>query len=445
MKKILIVDDDPHIVRTLEIMLGDEGYEVSSASSGEQAIELMKGDEPDLAFLDMQLPGISGADVLRHIRDNCLSTEVIIITAYGSIESAVEAIKDGAFDYLTKPFSPEQVRHRLKQLHNIEDLRSEVAGLQRRLGELPFRGKFFTRNKSMLQILQTARSVAQSDLTILINGESGTGKTVLARMIHEASRRSEGPFVTLDCTCFQESLLESELFGHKKGAFTGAVTDKVGKAELADGGTLFLDEIGEIPPHLQGKLLRLVDEKAYERVRDPVTRNLDIRIIAATNRDLNNLVEEKAFREDLFFRLSVVDLMLPPLRSRPEDILLLGREFVSRFSLAHDKRISGWDKDTERLLLTYPWPGNVRELAHALERAVLLAAGRKISREHLPKRILQLLESPTDSSSLNLTLAQLEEQHIRSILSLNHSVEESSRRLGIDPSTLWRKRKRYGI
>lgn len=441
---VLVVDDDQHILRTLEILLKNDGYDVLTAATGESAVQALAKNNIDIALVDLQLPGISGSEVLRRIRSEHTNTEAIIITAYGSIESAVEAMKEGAFDYLTKPFSPDQVRHRLKQLDRIRQLRNEVAGLRRRLGELPFNGRLVSQNTDMLHVLNIAREVASSATTVLINGETGTGKTLLARLIHEASERRDKPFITLDCTCFQESLLESELFGHKKGAFTGAVSDKAGRAELADGGTLFLDEIGEVPMHVQGKLMRLVDEKAYERVGDPTTRDLDVRIIAATNRDLQDLVREKAFREDLFFRLSVVDLGLPPLRSRPEDILLLANELLARHNAAYGKNVIEWDDTVEKLLLTYSWPGNVRELAHALERAVLLAPGQRVLAEHLPTRIADAANDANLEAPL-LSLAQLEERHIRRALALDLPIEECARKLGINASTLWRKRKRYGI
>jgi NtrC-family two-component system response regulator AlgB len=443
MSTILVVDDDSHIVRTLEIMLGGDGHEVKTAASAEAAFEVLKAGTIDIALIDVQLPGASGTDLLRHIRKDYRQIEAIIITAYGSIESAVDAMKDGAFDYLTKPFSPDQVRHRLRQLERIRELRCEVAGLQRRLGELPFRLGFLSENPDTLRSLEVAHQVAQTETSILISGESGTGKTLLARLIHEASPRSKGPFITLDCTSFQESLLESELFGHARGAFTGAVADKPGRVELAERGTLFLDEIGEIPLHLQSKIMRLVDERTYERVGDPQTRKLDARIIAATNRDLQELIKEKAFRQDLFFRLSVVDISLLPLRNRPEDILRLSREFLARFSTAHGKNVTDLAADAEQMLLTYPWPGNVRELSHAVERAVLLCGGSTIHSEHLPGRLREAAHRKETEATLSL--GQLEEQHIRKTLALNLPVEETARMLGIDPSTLWRKRRRYGI
>jgi NtrC-family two-component system response regulator AlgB len=444
MSRILIVDDDPHIARTIEIMLSDDGHEVLTASSGEEALERLSRQGVDIALVDLQLPGMNGADLLRRLRDSHRDVETVIITAHGSIETAVETMKEGAFDYLTKPFSPDQVRHRLRQIERVKRLQNEVAGLKRRVGDLPFNAGFATQNPATLHLLEVAREVAVSDATVLVAGESGTGKGLLARHIHAASTRCQGPFVVMDCTSFQEALLESELFGHKRGAFTGAVSDKIGKVETAQGGTLFLDEIGEVPLQLQGKLLRLVEDRSYERLGDPSLRNVDARIIAATNRDLEEMVREHLFREDLFYRLSVVDLRLPALRKRLEDVLLLATEFVSSFGKAHGRKVTGWDDEVERALITYTWPGNVRELAHAVERAVLIAPGRTIRMEHLPDRVREK-HATAETTDEHLTLAELEERHISRALSWNLSQDETAKRLGIDPSTLWRKRKKYGI
>jgi len=444
MSKILVVDDDAHIVRTLEIMLQGDGHEVFAARSGEEALARLERQGVDIALVDLQLPGMSGTDLLRRLRDAHRDVQAVIITAHGSIETAVEAMKEGAFDYLTKPFSPDQVRHRLQQIERVARLQREVAGLKRRVGELPFKADFATENPATLHLLEVARDVASTDATVLVTGESGTGKTLLARLIHAVSARSGGPFVIVDCTSFQESLLESELFGHKRGAFTGALSDKVGKVETAQGGTLFLDEICEVPLHLQGKLLRFVEDRTYERLGDPAPRQVDARIIAATNRDIQEMVRDHSFREDLFYRLSVVDLYLPALRNRTEDILLLAREFVSSFGKAHGRKVTGWDEEVERAFVSYSWPGNVRELAHAVERAVLLSPGRTIRIDHLPERIREKRAGKGVDDD-HLTLAEMEEQQIRRALSLNLSQDETALRLGIDPSTLWRKRKKYGL
>ncbi len=443
MSRVLVLDDDPNIVRTLEIMLRGDGYEVLAANSAEDAMERLETASVEIALVDLQLPGMSGTEFLRWLRERQLDIQSLIITAHGSIETAVEAMREGAVDYLTKPFSPDQVRHRLQQIERVTALQREVDGLRRRVGELPYGGEFLTQNADTLHLLEVSQSVASSDATVLISGESGTGKTLLARLMHRASERRQGPFVTVDCTSFHEALLESELFGHKRGAFTGAVADSVGKVETAGGGTLFLDEIGEIPSHLQGKLLRLVEDRVYERLGDPRPRHVDARVIAATNRDLGKMIHEREFREDLFYRLAVVDLTLPALRQRPEDVMLLGRSFLEQYSRAHDREVSTWDQDAERALLRYRWPGNVRELSHAIERAVLLASGRILKHEHLPSRLRETRGEHTRDEML--TLVDLEERHIRRVLARGLSQEETARSLGIDPSTLWRKRRKLGL
>lgn len=444
MSRILVLDDDPHIVRTLEILLAGDGHEVRSARSGEEALRALEREPVDMALVDLQLPGMSGTAFLRAMREARRDVRAIIITAHGSIETAVEAMKEGAFDYLTKPFSPEQVRHRIGQIERVAALEKEVRGLRGRVGDLPFSGEFVTQSPAVADLLEVSRSVAASDATVLIQGESGSGKTLLARLIHKSSARKEGPFVTLDCTSFQESLLESELFGHKRGSFTGAVSDRQGKVEMADGGTLFLDEVGEVPPHLQGKLLRLVEERAYERVGDPRPRSVDARVIAATHRDLPAMVREREFREDLFFRLSVVDLSIPPLRQRPGDIPLLASAFLEHFCRVHDREVTGWDDEALEAMASHPWPGNVRELAHAIERAVLLTRGRRILRQHLPDR-LRDATSATGVPGGTSSLAEVEERHLRAVLARGLPQEETARLLGIDPSTLWRKRKKLGL
>lgn len=444
MSRVLVVDDDAHIQRTLEIMLQADGREVVTAGSGEEALELLESTPVEIALVDLQLPGMSGTDLLDRLRERHPRVAAIIITAHGSIENAVQAMRKGAFDYITKPFGPDVVRHRLQQIEQVRALQTEVAGLRRRLGDLPFKEEFLTKNARMLQQLEVAHSVAASDATVLITGESGTGKTLLARLIHEVGGRAGHPFVTVDCASFHESLLESELFGHKRGAFTGAVSDKQGKVETAEGGTLFLDEVGEVAPHLQGKLLRLVEEHVYERVGDPRPRKVDARIIAATNRDLEEMVYEGDFRKDLFYRLDVVALSIPPLRSRVEDVTLLAHSFMEGFGRSEQKDVGGWDDRFERSLLEYSWPGNVRELANAVERAVLLTPDAILRSEHLPSRITAPRVAREASTEV-LSLAALEERHIGEVLGLGLPLEETARRLGINTSTLWRKRKKYGL
>lgn len=443
MSRILILDDDPGIRRTLDIQLRGDGHETYKAASAENALEILAKHYVDIALVDLQLPGMDGIEFTRKLRDMHRDVEVVIITAHGSIESAVEAMKEGSFDYITKPFTPQQVRHRLRQIERVRGLKSEVDNLRGKLDESFADGEIVTASPEMRHLLELSRTAAETDATVLITGESGTGKGLFARFIHENSARKRGPLVTVDCTAFQETLLESDLFGHRKGAFTGAVSDKVGKVETGAAGTIFLDEVGEIPQALQAKILRLVEERKYERVGDPAERTLDARIIAATNRDLDFMVKEKSFRADLFYRLSVIELHIPPLRNRTEDLEILLAHFIRKSNLQHRRRVDGMDDETMSNLISYPWPGNVRELAHVIERAVLVCPGRVIRMDHLPPRFLPgETAGAADGFS---TLSQLEEEHIRKALALNLSQEETANLLGIDPSTLWRKRKKYSV
>jgi NtrC-family two-component system response regulator AlgB len=444
MSRILILDDDPHILRTLEIMLHGDGHDTWSMPDAEAALEFLESQNVDIALVDLQLPGMSGLEFLKKLRDLHRDTDAIIITAHGSIESAVDAMKEGAFDYLTKPFTPEQVRHRIARVEQVRGYRSEVSGLRRRLGETPYATEFVTASPDVRHVLELARTVADTDTSILITGESGTGKGLLARMIHTWSPRTKGPFAVVDCTSFQETLLESELFGHKKGAFTGAVADKPGKVETADKGTLFLDEIGEVPLTLQGKLLRLIEEKTFERLGDPAARTIDARIIAATNRDLDEMVADGAFRKDLFYRLNVVELTLPPLRRRAEDITLLAHRFLMEYNKAHGRQVESFGDDVQAFFLTHAWPGNVRELSNVVERAVLVCPGRTVRLEHLPARLLPEKGGQPQPGDI-MTLAVMEETLIRKALGLGLAMEDTAGILGIDPSTLYRKKKKLGM
>lgn len=440
MNKVLIIDDDSNIVTTLEIYFEENNFEVFSAETAEKGLACAKSRLPDLILLDLKLPDKSGLDVLQEIIESGIKTQVLMITAYASIETAVSAVKMGAFDYLPKPFVPGQLDLVLEKIKRFSQMENEIASLKGIFSE----GGFITRNPRLLKILKTARQASDSDATILIGGESGTGKSLLARLIHDWSPRSEKPFVVVDCAAFQENLLESDLFGHVKGAFTGAVKNKLGKLKIADGGTVFLDEVSEIPKSIQGKLLRFIQEHAYECIGDPEPRSVDVRIIAATNRDLEALVEDGAFRKDLYFRLNVMELFLPPLRDRPEDIKLLSEMLLKKSSRVNGKTIRSMNQAALERFQAYPWPGNVRELSNIIERAVISAGGKVLTEKDLSPGILNYNPDQATHEKLEC-LAEIEKQHIRNVILNTVSLDEAAKILGIDPATLWRKRKKYQL
>lgn len=440
MKKILIIDDDKNILTTLEMYLENKGFEVITASSGEEGLQRFRSETPDLVLLDIKLPDRDGLEILKEITKTGLKTQVLMITAYATIETAVSAVKWGAFDYLPKPFVPGQldlVLERLKRFHNME---VEIATLKGIFSE----GGILTRNRRMRKVLQSARQAADSGAIVLITGESGTGKGLLARLIHDWSPRSGKPFVTVDCAAMQESLLESDLFGHVKGAFTGALRDKDGKLKLAESGSVFLDEVSEIPSAVQGKLLRFIQNREYERVGDPKTYTVDVRIIAATNKDLEEMVREEAFREDLYFRLNVLELFLPPLRERPEDIPLLAEHYLKQSARLNEKFIQSISADALQLLQSYTWPGNIRELVNTIERSVIMSQNLELKIKDLPDHIANFNPSASTGKSLK-SLAQIEKEHIHNVILHSSSLEEAAKVLGIDPATLWRKRKKYQL
>ena len=380
-EKVLIVDDDADIRRILQDRLENLGYRVSTAVDGQEALDSLNEEEPDLMFLDLQMPRVDGMQVLKKMKEHP-GVIVIIITAFGTFEKAVEAIKEGAFDFITKPFSPSHLEVVIRKALDCRALRQENQYLHQEI-DAPYH-EILGQSTAMKQAMDMTQKVAASNLTVLLLGESGTGKEIFARAIHRWSTRSRKPFVVVNCVALRDELLESELFGHERGSFTGAFQMKKGKLEIADGGTVFLDEIGDLKTELQAKLLRILQEREFERVGGTKQIHVDLRFVTATNRDLARAVQEGRFREDLFFRLNVVSISLPPLRTRREDIPSLAQFFLARSCHSMKKPIMKMTSAAQEHLMEYQWPGNVRELENLIERAVVLAKGAEIQPEDLP-------------------------------------------------------------
>jgi NtrC-family two-component system response regulator AlgB len=442
---ILLIDDDPNLRRSLRLALETMKHRATEARDGIQAQELLGHTMFDAAFLDLRLGQEQGLDVLPELLHLAPGLAVVVVTAYATIETAVEAMRRGAADYLPKPFTPNQLRVILDRVAAMRRLQSQVADLEEQVHSVVPEADLQTGEPAVRQALDVAFKAAVSDVTILLRGESGTGKGVLARAIHARSPRTAGPFVTVHCPSLSAELLESELFGHVKGAFTGAVSDTVGKVAVAEGGTLLLDEVGDLPLALQPKLLRLLQEKRYERVGETRTRACDVRILAATNRDLEAAVAAGGFREDLLYRLNVVDVTLPPLRQRGRDLLPMADHLLRFFARQAGKPITGFTDEARAALARYPWPGNVRELRNAIERGVILSPGPVVGLADLPAQIGSRLLPKTVEVGGAVTLDQLEAEHIRRVLAAATTMDEAAGVLGIDPSTLYRKRKRYGL
>jgi NtrC-family two-component system response regulator AlgB len=440
--RILIVDDEKNIRSTLTVCLEGMGAEALAVGTGEAAQAAMARQPYDLAFVDLALAGESGLDLLPKLLAQEPGIAIVLITAYGTIETAVEAIRRGAWDYLAKPFTPAQIRHLVDKLRTERELTARVAELERRLAEEAPDVEITSRSPAMRTVLDMAARVATTDAPVLITGENGTGKSILARAIHRHSSRDDKPFIVINCPTLSEELLASELFGHAKGAFTGAIRDQAGRVEVAEGGTLFLDEIGEIPPALQSKLLRFLQEKDYERVGETRTRHGDVRIIAATNRELEADVKAGRFREDLFYRLNVVELRMPPLRERREDILPLARAFLASFAHSGPPMHREISPEAARALEEHDWPGNVRELRNTIERIAILWPSAVVEPEALPGRVPRPHHRrPTLGG--DFTVDEIEREHILSVLQRVPKMEDAATLLGIDASTLWRKRKKY--
>jgi len=440
--RVLVVDDEKNIRATLAACLEGMGCRVAAVATASEALATLERQAFDLAFLDLRLKETSGLDLLPKLLALRPQLPIVMITAYATISTAVEAIKRGARDYLPKPFTPAQIRRLVNGLAERLNLSRRVEELQAHLREAVPEVILETESPKMRATLDLAARAASSEATVLLLGENGTGKGVLARWLHARSPRADGPFVTVSCPTLTEELLAGELFGHVKGAFTGALRDREGRLEAAHGGTLFLDEISEISPGLQAKLLRFLEEKQFERLGENRTRRADVRVLAATNRDLQEEVRAGRFREDLFFRLNVMQILLPPLRERREDIPLLARRFLDFFARQLRRIAPELSPAALQALLAYSWPGNIRELRNVLERAVILWPSRVIEPEALPVQMAPRMPSLAVLGG-NHSLEQIEREHILRVLARTATIEEAAQVLGIDPSTLWRKRKKY--
>jgi NtrC-family two-component system response regulator AlgB len=440
---ILVVDDEPNIRRMLCVFLEAEGHSVISVRKTKDALAEARRRYFDLALIDLRLGTESGMDLVTNLKASCPWVKLVVCTAYASVNSAVEAMKRGAFDYLTKPFTHDRVAHVISKVAELRTLEQKLTAIQGSRDETVSEVMLESSSTAMQQVLAMARQVAGSDVTVLIRGESGTGKNILALAIHSWSKRSTKTFGIVSCPSLSPELLESELFGHVKGAFTGALFDYPGRISVCQGGTLFLDEIGDLPLRIQTKLLRFIQDKVYERLGDNAPRKADIRIIAATNANLESAVKSGRFREDLFYRLNVVEMTIPPLRERKEDILPIAERFLAFFAKQNRRQAIGFTREAADALTEHDWQGNVRELRNTIERAVLLCNGSEISFHNLfsgpdPVEKLPSLGDP-------VALERIEELHIRRVLASTKSIEEASRILGVDSVTLWRRRKKYGI
>ena len=441
---ILLIDDDPSLRRTIRTALEADGHQVVEARDMAETSAQLEARPFDAAFLDLRLAKDSGLEMLPEMLRLRPGLSVVIITAYATVETAVEAMRRGAFDYLPKPFTPDQLRLLLERVRKVRRLENRVRDLEEQIREAAPEADLHTQDPRMQQTLDIAFKAAASEATVLLRGESGTGKGVLARALHARSSRAAGPFVTVHCPSLSAELLESELFGHVRGAFTGAIRDTRGKVSAADAGTLFLDEIGDLPLALQPKLLRLLQEKSYERVGETRTQLFKGRIMAATNRPLEAEVAAGRFRDDLLYRFNAFEVTLPALRDRQVDILPLAEHLLSHFAKQSYRPTPTFSPEARAALERYCWPGNLRELRNALERAVILASGDVVGVADLPAT---LGAPPPAGAQVGeaATLEQLEAEHIRLVLARTPTMEVAASVLGIDPSTLYRKRKRFGL
>ena len=444
---ILVVDDEPPQLELIGGFLKKQGFEVALAESGERALQRFRQESFDLVLTDQRMPNLSGLDLVKAVRAVNPETAVIIMTAYGSIETAVDAIKAGATDYLTKPLNLDELLHRIEKVREHQRLLSENRDLREELRERHRIEGIIGESGRMLEVFSLVRRVASSEATVLIRGESGTGKELIAKAIHYASPRASGPLVKVNCAALPETLLESELFGHVKGAFTGALANRKGRFEVASGGTIFLDEIGDLPSHLQAKLLRVLQEREFERVGSSQPIPVDVRILAATHRDLEGLLKSGQFRDDFYYRLNVVTIVLPPLRERRQDLPLLMDHMLRVFAEKNGKKIRGFTPEAREALLRYDYPGNIRELENIIERASVITRNDVIGRADLPISIQEPeAEDNSNNTDLSVVVERLERRLIKEALARSGGVQtRAAEHLGITERNLRYKLKKYGF
>jgi DNA-binding NtrC family response regulator len=448
MPAILIVEDEAKMRRLLELNLGEDGFTTFSAGDAETGLKLLRENPIDLVVTDLKLPGMNGLEFLQAVKRQNAALPVVVMTAFGTVETAVEAMKLGASDYVLKPFSLAEMRMVIRKELDVRNLREENRSLREALGKRYAHPNIVARSAKMQETLATVERVAPTNATVLLGGESGVGKDLIARAVHEKSRRATGPFVKINSTAIPENLLESELFGYEKGAFTGAAASKPGKFELADKGTLFLDEIGDVPPATQVKLLRVLQEREFERLGGTKTIKVDVRLVAATNRDLRAALEQGTFREDLYYRLNVVPIDIAPLRERKEDIPELVDLFISRFAGDSGKPVEGITPEAMQILVNYHWPGNVRELQNIIERACALAKGMiiDVADVRLDSHSTKGVDAGNHFLPAGMTLEQWEDEMIQEALRRAHgNKSQAARLLGLSRNALRYRLSKIGI
>jgi len=442
---LLVADDDPGLRESLERTLTREGYRVVLASDGNAALERLQAGGIDVVLTDLKMPGLTGIEVLRAAKAIAPNVDVILLTAFGTVEEAVKAMKEGAYDFLTKPFQRAQVLRLIRQALERRELIQQNRALQQRLDDLLRQGVVIGSSPAFRRMTTLVEQVADSSATVLVQGESGTGKELVASAIHQRSARRKGPFVAVNCAALPETLLESELFGYEKGAFTGAATRKEGRFELADGGTLFLDEVADLSPVTQPKILRVLQEGEFERLGATKTIRVDVRIVAATNQDLGQMVKEKRFREDLYYRLNVITINVPPLRERREDIRVLAQHFLRIYAAKNNRTLEGFTDEAMRRLEAHAWPGNVRELENVVERGVVLARGALMDTGELPEEIAGATPLPEGVLTVRIgtPLAEVGARLLDATLRATKGNKTlTAKLLGIDPRTVSRKLER---